>query len=73
MAVELVMLVTRSEDNHLSGTVRATDGADAREFSGMLELMRVFEDLVPVDRGAHAPDGIGLSPRDPGPSGDAIS
>lgn len=49
MPVELVMRVSRGEDNRLTGTVRTTGGADVREFSGMLELMRVFEDLVPMD------------------------
>ena len=49
MAVELVMRVARSEDNRLSGTVRVTGGADVRQFSGTLELMRVFEELVPTD------------------------
>lgn len=73
MAVQLVMLVTRSEDNHLSGTVRTADGAGGGEFSGMLELMRVFEDLVPVDRGIHAPDVGGMSRRPPGTVGDAAS
>ena len=73
MAVKLVMLVARSEDGHLSGTVRAADGADGREFSGVLELMRVFEDLVPIDRGAHAPDASGFSRGDRGIRGDATS
>ena len=49
MSVELVMRVSRSEDERLSGTVRAADAAVPREFSGTLELLRVFEDLVPID------------------------
>lgn len=54
MAVQLEMLVARGLDNRLSGTVRVSDGGEAREFSGTLELMRVFEDLVPVTGGAVA-------------------
>ena len=50
IAIELVMLVTRGEDDRLSGTVRLAEGGADREFSGMLELMRVFEDLVPNAR-----------------------
>ena len=49
LPVELVMRVSRGEDNRLTGAVRTTAGTDVREFSGMLELMRVFEDLVPMD------------------------
>lgn len=48
MAVQLVMLVTRSGDNRLSGTVRRVEGRNARDFSGTLELMRAFEELVPI-------------------------
>ena len=49
MTVELIMQVSRSRDNRLSGTVRLGDGAKHRGFSGALELMRVFEELVPAD------------------------
>ncbi len=49
MAVELVMQVSRGENDRLSGTVSLGHGADARDFSGTLELMRVFEELVPAD------------------------
>ena len=49
MPVELVMRVSRGGDDRLTGTVRKKGGSDVRDFSGMLELMRVFEDLVPVD------------------------
>jgi hypothetical protein len=48
VAVELVLHVTRGEDNRLSGTVRPVNGTDIRVFSGTLELMRVFEELVPM-------------------------
>ena len=49
MPVELVMQVTRGNDDRLTGTVRAAPNPAVREFSGTLELMRVFEELVPVD------------------------
>jgi hypothetical protein len=58
IAVKLVMLVTRGDDDRLSGTVRLAEGGADREFSGTLELMRVFEDLVPtpLDVVESAPD-----------------
>lgn len=55
MAVELILRVTRGEDRRLSGVVRRGRESEAHGFSGTLELMRVFEDLVPVD----APAGDG--------------
>ena len=45
--VDLLMQVSRGEDNRLSGTIRLAHGPDARDFSGMLELIRAFEELVP--------------------------
>jgi hypothetical protein len=49
MPVALRIHVSRGEDNRLSGTVSTTDEAEVRSFSGTLELMRVFEELVPVE------------------------
>ncbi len=46
--VDLWLQVSRSADNRLSGTVRRDGAGDVRDFSGTLELMRVFEELVPV-------------------------
>lgn len=46
--VELVMQISRAQDDRLSGTVRRSPEADLRPFSGTLELMRVLEDLVPT-------------------------
>ena len=46
MTVDLRLQVTRSDDDRLSGTV--TRAGAVRNFSGVLELMRVFEELVPV-------------------------
>lgn len=48
MAVDLLLQVTRSAANRLSGTVRTVSGSETRRFSGTLELMRVFEELVPA-------------------------
>jgi hypothetical protein len=45
--LELVMQVSRSAEDRLSGTVRLREGSELHHFSGTLELMRVFEDLVP--------------------------
>lgn len=59
MSVELVMRVSRAKDNRLTGTVQTTRGAGAREFSGTLELMRVFEELVPIEPAAQQPEASG--------------
>jgi hypothetical protein len=47
-ATDLILRVSRDPENRLSGTVQTADGAaETRTFCGTLELMRVFEDLVP--------------------------
>jgi hypothetical protein len=48
LPVELVMQVTRGNGDRLTGTVRTETDAAVHEFSGTLELMRVFEELVPI-------------------------
>ena len=62
VAVELLLRVTRSDDNRLNGTVRLTSGSSERPFSGTLEMMRAFEELVPVEGITAAPAGM---PEDP--------
>ncbi len=57
VAVELVMQVSRGEGDRLIGSVRPAREADARDFSGTLELMRVFEELVPASGSSHEPSG----------------
>ena len=52
MTVILVMSVTRGDDDRLSGSVGLAGQELMREFSGTLELLRAFEELVP------APDAI---------------
>jgi hypothetical protein len=47
--VELVLQVSRGEDDRLSGSVRVGGAEDTYEFSGTLELMRVFEELIRSD------------------------
>jgi hypothetical protein len=62
--LELVLQVSRSAEDRLSGTVRLRDGSELHRFSGTLELMRVFEDLVPLipEPASHAPTGWGEAP-----------
>ena len=68
--VELIMHVSRSEDNRLSGTVRLGRTAEGHSFSGVLELMRVFEELVPADLGAGVSESVGRGDgRPPGRDG----
>ena len=54
--VELLLRVARSTDNRLTGTVAVNGSANARDFSGTLELMRAFEELVPVMPAAGEPE-----------------
>jgi hypothetical protein len=48
VTVTLVMSVTRGEDERLSGSIGLAGQELAREFSGTLELLRAFEELVPA-------------------------
>ena len=61
VTVNLLLQVSRSADNRLSGTVQMTGGSDARAFSGTLELMRVFEELVPATTEEHTHTDTGAS------------
>jgi hypothetical protein len=59
--VEILLRVTRGAGDRLDGSASVIGGSEVRGFSGMLELMRVFEDLIPADgagarsAGAEAP------------------
>ena len=55
-AVNLLLRVKRGSDDRLTGTVQTTSREDMHPFSGTLELMRVFEELVPAQRGAPGSD-----------------
>jgi hypothetical protein len=59
VVVDLLLQVTRSADNRLSGTVRTISGSETRGFFGTLELMRVFEELVPASDNAAQPAAPG--------------
>jgi len=50
VAVEILLRLRRGAGDRLDGSARISDGTEVREFSGMLELMRVFEELVPVQQ-----------------------
>lgn len=66
MAIEILLRVTRGAGDRLDGSASVAGGPDIHHFSGMLELMRVFEDLIP-------PVGseIGAGPGDPSPASDS--
>jgi hypothetical protein len=49
MAFELVLSVIRDDDDRLIGNVRVADKDNWHEFSGTLELLSVFEQLVPME------------------------
>jgi hypothetical protein len=59
--VELILQVSRSAENRLSGSVRSGWDSELHHFSGTLELMRVFEDLVPFVPEAGLPLSSGAS------------
>jgi hypothetical protein len=48
MAVEILLRVRRGAGDRLDGSACVSGGTEIREFSGMLELMRVFEELIPA-------------------------
>jgi len=58
VAVQLLIRVTRSDDNRLSGTVSLASESGERPFSGTLELMRVFEELVPTEGAGAEANGL---------------
>jgi hypothetical protein len=55
VTIELILQVSRSAENRLSGSVRSAKDSELHHFSGTLDLMRVFEDLVPFVPGAEPP------------------
>jgi hypothetical protein len=61
VTIELILQVTRSAENRLSGTVRSGRDPELHHFSGTLELMRVFEDLVPFAPEAGLPASTGAA------------
>jgi hypothetical protein len=48
VAVEILLRVRRGAGDRLDGSACISGGTDVREFSGILELMRVFEELIPA-------------------------
>jgi hypothetical protein len=56
-ATDLILQVSRDPENRLNGTVRTAGEAETHTFSGTLELMRVFEDLVPGAWSVPKPSG----------------
>ena len=53
MTVEILLRVTRGDGDRLDGSASVIGQPEVREFSGTLELMRVFEDLVPSEEPAN--------------------
>lgn len=62
MTVRLLMQVSRDNDGRLGGQVIPVGSAETHGFSGMLELLKVLEDLVLPDGDADVPEG----PHSPG-------
>lgn len=69
VTIELILQVSRSAEDRLSGTVRSARDPELHHFSGTLELMRVFEDLVPFVPEAGPPVSTGARPRPAQPEG----
>jgi hypothetical protein len=66
--LELIMQVSRGADDRLSGTMRLREGSELHHFSGTLELMRVFEDLIPFVPDPHESSASGARPAEPAAS-----
>ena len=64
VAVEILLRVRRGAGDRLDGSACINGGSEVREFSGVLELMRVFEELVPA-----LGQPTDLSAADPPPDG----
>jgi hypothetical protein len=67
VGLDLHIHLDRDEDDRLNGTVRVLDAGEVRSFSGTLELLRVFEDLLSTDAASAVTD------RSSGPRGTAPS
>jgi hypothetical protein len=68
VAVEILLRVTRGAGDRLDGSACISGGTEVREFSGMLELMRVFEELIPAL--GQPPDPVAGDPPPDGPPTD---
>jgi hypothetical protein len=68
VTTELILQVSRSAENRLSGTVRSGRDSELHRFSGTLELMRVFEDLIPFVADPHESGVSGARPAQPAAS-----
>jgi hypothetical protein len=62
VTVEILLRVTRGDDDRLDGSASVVGHPEVREFSGTLELMRVFEDLVPAGEPADGADSDAVWP-----------
>ena len=65
MAIEILLRMTRGAGDRLDGSATVKGGSDVHHFSGMLELLRVFEDLIPP-----LGSGAGQDASDPAPASD---
>ena len=63
VAVEILLRVRRGAGDRLDGSACISGGTDVRTFSGMLELMRVFEELIP-EHDERRDAGVGDPPPD---------
>ena len=61
VTVTLMMEVSRDAGQRLSGRISDVQNLQQRDFSGTLELMRVFEDLVPSEANPGSDEGAGPS------------
>jgi hypothetical protein len=60
--MRLIAEITKSPDGRLEGVIRCGDDGSPIHFSGVLDLLRILEDEIPL-----APAGVTPSAGDAGP------
>ena len=63
--MRLIAEITKSPDGRLEGVIRCGDDGAPMHFSGVLDLLRILEDVVPPAPAAATPGASDVKPRLP--------